>query len=121
MRVITSQKPAIESVVPKTSTASVMTAPAATKYSGVVTSTTVAKSPVSTPPLRAARRNVIHATSRHASSDGSRAANSLTPSPRYAIAVIHVDSGGLLQNATPYLYCGVTQSPVSTILRAISA
>ena len=69
---------------------------------------------------RAPRSTVSHMTARQETSDGKRAANSLTPNAKYVEAVSHVDSGGLLQCGTPYLNCGHNQSPVSIILRAIS-
>ncbi len=107
--------------MPTVSAGSVITAPAEMKKSGVVNSTSAALSPSPATARRPASSTVSQTTARHATSDEKRAANSLTPNPRYVAAVSHVDSGGLLQNGTPYWNCGVTQSPVSTILRAISA
>ena len=51
----------------------------------------------------------------------SRAANSFTPSRPMVAALPQNDSGGLPQNGTPWSNQGVTQLPVSSILRAISA
>ena len=52
---------------------------------------------------------------------GRRAANSLTPIALKLAALIQKDRGGLPQNGTPWSNHGVTQSPSSAILRAISA
>ena len=52
---------------------------------------------------------------------GSRTANSLTPKTAMVAALPQNESGGLPQNGTPWSNQGVTQLPVSSIFRAISA
>ena len=56
-----------------------------------------------------------------ASSGPRRAANSLTPNTPMLSALSQNDSGGLPQNGTPVSNIGVSQLPLSSITRAISA
>ena len=87
-------------MVPINSAMSVITAPAATKYSAEPDRSVVAN--IASRALRwRSQSQTSQAMKAAARKCGKRAANSFTPSNLKLAAVIQVDNGGLAQNGTP--------------------